>query len=155
MSRQASGSPGDYEPSPSERVRRQVELYERTDGVEGGTLEGKPVVIVTSKGAKSGKIRKTPVMRIKQGDTYVVVASAAGATSHPAWYHNLKANPLVRLQDGAQVREMTAHEVYGAEKSHWWTVADAHWPHFPEYRDKANREIPILILEPLGVQAPA
>jgi deazaflavin-dependent oxidoreductase (nitroreductase family) len=88
-----------YVPSPSERVRNQVASYEATDGREGGTLEGRPVVILTTTGATSGKIRKSPVMRIERDDTYVAVASAGGAPSHPAWYHNLIANPEVRLQD--------------------------------------------------------
>jgi deazaflavin-dependent oxidoreductase (nitroreductase family) len=126
-----------------------VELCEATDGVEGGTLEGKPVVIVTIRGAKSGRIRKTPVMRIRQGDTYVVVASAGGATRHPSWYHNLKAHPLVRLQDGSTVIEVAAREVHGEAKARWWAVADAHWPHFPEHRATAGREVPVSALEPI------
>jgi deazaflavin-dependent oxidoreductase (nitroreductase family) len=137
-----------YEPSPSERVRDQVALYEATQGKEGGTLEGKPVVILTSTGAKSGKIRKTPVMRIEQDGIYVVVASAAGAPRHPLWYHNLVAHPLVRVQDGGEILQLRAREVHGEEKGRWWTVAEARWPYFPAYRAKAGREIPVLVLEP-------
>jgi deazaflavin-dependent oxidoreductase (nitroreductase family) len=137
-----------YVPSPSERVRNQVASYETTDGREGGTLEGRPVVILTTTGATSGNIRKSPVMRIERGDTYVAVASAGGAPSHPAWYHNLITNPEVRLQDGAQVHRLRAREVFGEEKAEAWKLAESRWPHFPEYRAKAGREIPILLLEP-------
>jgi deazaflavin-dependent oxidoreductase (nitroreductase family) len=143
-----SAEQDEYVPSPSDRVRDQVALYEATDGREGGTLEDKPVVILTSTGAKSGKVRKTPVMRIEQDGAYVVVASAAGATRHPLWYHNVVAHPDVRLQDHHQVHRLRAREVFGEEKARWWTVAEAFWPHFPEYRAKAGREIPILVLEP-------
>lgn len=138
-----------YLPSSSERVRDQVARYEATDGREGGTLEGRPVVILTMTGAASGKIRKTPVMRIERHGTYVAVASAAGAPSNPAWYHNLIANPDVRLQDGAQVHRLRAREVFGDEKAEAWKLAESRWPHFPEYRAKAGREIPILLLEPV------
>jgi deazaflavin-dependent oxidoreductase (nitroreductase family) len=138
-----------YEPSPSDRVREQVALYEATEGREGGTLEGRPVVILTTTGAKTGAIRKNPVMRIKEGDTYVAVASAAGATSHPGWYRNLIAHPQVTLQDGATVYQLRAREAQGPEKAHWWEVAERFWPHFPEYRAKAGgRDIPVMLLEP-------
>ena len=138
-----------YVPSPSERVRDQVELYEATDGREGGTLEGRPVVILTMTGATTGKIRKTPIMRIEQDRTYLAVASAGGAPKHPAWYHNLIAHPELRLQDGAQVHPLRAREVFGQEKAEAWKLAESRWPHFPDYRAKAGREIPILILEPV------
>jgi deazaflavin-dependent oxidoreductase (nitroreductase family) len=145
-----------YEPSPSERVREQVALYEASDGREGNTLEGRPVVILTTTGAKTGNVRKNPVMRIKQGGTYVAVASNAGAARHPAWYRNLIANPEVTLQDGATVHHLRAREVHGEDKAYWWTVAERFWPHFPEYRAGAgNRDIPIMLLEqtePVGKQ---
>jgi F420H(2)-dependent quinone reductase len=140
---------GTYQPSPSDRVREQVALYEATDGREGGSLEGRPVVILTTIGAKTGNIRKNPVMRIKEGETYVAVASNAGATSHPSWYRNLIANPEVLLQDGATVYRLRAREARGEEKTRWWAVAERFWPHFPEYRAKAGgREIPVMLLEP-------
>ena len=110
---------GEYEPSPSERVRRQVELYEATNGAEGGTQKGKPVIVLTSQGAKSGKIRKIPLMRIEHNGVYAVVASHAGAPKNPFWYYNLVANPLVELQDGAVKQDMRAREVFGAEKDEW------------------------------------
>jgi F420H(2)-dependent quinone reductase len=137
-----------YVPSPSQRARDQVALYEATGGREGGTLEGRPVVILTMTGATSGKIRKTPIMRIERDGTYLAVASAGGAPSHPAWYHNLIAHPELRLQDGAQVHSLRAREVFGPEKAEAWELAESRWPHFPDYCAKAGREIPILLLEP-------
>jgi F420H(2)-dependent quinone reductase len=142
------GQEGQYEPSPSDRVRQQVALYEATNGKEGATLEGKPVVILTTQGAKTGKIRKTPLIRIEQDGTYAVVASAGGAPRHPRWYHNVTAHPLVQLQDGEKIQWMRARELSGEEKARWWTVAESRWPHFPEYRATAHRDIPILVLEP-------
>lgn len=111
-------------------------------------------VILTMTGATSGTIRKTPVMRIERDGTYVAVASAGGAPSHPAWYHSLIANPEVRLQDGAQVHRLRAREVFGAEKTETWKLAESRWPHFPEYRAKAGREIPVLLLEPAEPREP-
>jgi F420H(2)-dependent quinone reductase len=144
-----AGLDGEYAPSPDARVREQVRAYESSGGTGGATLEGRPVVIVTSLGAKSGKVRKNPVMRIVDGDRYVAVASAGGSPKHPGWYHNLVAHPLVRLQDGAVVREFRAREVTGDEKTYFWAVAERFWPHFPEYRASAQgRDIPIMVLEP-------
>ena len=140
---------GEYEPSPSDRVREQVELYEATNGVEGGTHNGKPVIVLTTNGAKSSKIRKTPLMRIEHNGTYAVVASHAGAPKHPFWYYNLVANPLVELQDGAVKQEMRAREVFGAEKDEWWKRADAAYSKFPGYRARAGREIPVFVIEPV------
>lgn len=127
----------------------QVALYEATDGREGGTLEDRPVVILTTVGVKSGELRKTPVMRIVDGHNYLAVASAGGATSHPAWYRNLVANPDVWLQDGATVRRLRARRPT-ALKTRLWGVAEQFWPHFPQYRASAgDREIPVIVLEPL------
>jgi deazaflavin-dependent oxidoreductase (nitroreductase family) len=140
-----------YRPSASAQVRDQVALYEATDGREGGTLEGRPVIILTTVGARTGSIRKNPVMRIKDGDTYVAVASDGGAVTHPAWYRNIVANPEISLQDCAIVCHVRAREVHGEEKARWWRIAERAWPHFPEYRAKAgDREIPLLLLEPKG-----
>ena len=140
-----------YQPSPSDRVREQVALYEATDGREGGTLEDRPVVILTTVGVKTGSIRKNPVMRIKEGDVYVAVASNAGAVTHPAWYRNVVAHPEVSLQDGATVHRLRAREVHGEEKTRWWKIAERDWPHFPEYRAKAgDRDIPVMLLEPIA-----
>lgn len=139
---------GEYEPSQNDRTREQVELYEATNGVKGGTLAGKPVIILTFKGAKSGKIRKTPLMRIEHNGTYAVVASNAGAATHPFWYNNIVANPAVELQDGAVKQDLRVREVFGEEKNEWWKRADAAYPEFPAYRARAGREIPVLVLEP-------
>ena len=141
---------GEYEPSLSERVRRQVELYEATNGVEGGTQHGKPVIVLTSQGAKSGKIRKIPLMRIEHNGVYAVVASHAGAPKNPLWYYNLVANPLVELQDGAVKQDMRAREVFGEEKTEWWKRADAAYSEFPNYRARAGREIPLFVIEPVA-----
>ena len=146
-----SGLDGEYVPSPVARVRNQVEDYEASGGVEGATLEGRPVVILTSVGAKSGKVRKNPVMRIVDGDRYVAVASYGGAPENPSWYANLVAHPSVRLQDGATVKDFHAREVSGEEKQRYWTIAEQFWPHFPEYRRlAAGRDIPIMVLEPIA-----
>ena len=150
-----SGLDGEYVPSPTESVRTQVADYEASGGVKGGTLEGRPVVILTSVGAKSGKVRKNPVMRIVDGDRYVAVASAGGAPANPSWYANLVAHPRIRLQDGTSVKEFAAREVSGDEKRYYWAVAERFWPHFPEYRRLAGgRDIPIMVLEPIAPRTP-
>jgi F420H(2)-dependent quinone reductase len=141
---------GKYVPSPSDRVKNQVALYEATDGAEGGTLNGKPVIVLTTIGAKSGNIRKTPLMRIEHNGTYAAVASYGGAPHHPLWYYNVLANPLVEVQDRAVRRQMRAREVFGAEKDEWWQYADAAYSEFPHYRAISDREIPVLVLEPVG-----
>jgi F420H(2)-dependent quinone reductase len=139
-----------YLPSPSERVADQVTRYEASDGADGGTLEGRPVVILTTIGSRTGAIRKNPVIRIPNGDKYIAVASNAGAATNPAWYRNVTAHPDVWVQDGAVKRQLRAREVFGEEKTRVWAVAEQFWPHFPEYRAKAGaREIPILVLEPV------
>ncbi len=139
----------EYEPSQNDRTREQVELYEATNGAKGGTLAGKPVIILTFKGSKSGKIRKTPLMRIEHNGIYAVVASNAGAPTHPFWYNNIVANPIVELQDGAIKKDLWVREVSGEEKNEWWKRADAAYPEFPAYRARAGREIPVLVLEPV------
>jgi deazaflavin-dependent oxidoreductase (nitroreductase family) len=140
-----------YLPSASERVSDQVARYEGSNGVDGGTLEGRPVVILTTIGARTGAIRKNPVIRIPNGDNYIAVASNAGAATDPAWYRNLIANPDMWVQDGAVKRRLRAREVFGEEKVRMWAVAEQYWPHFPEYRAEAGvREIPVLVLEPAG-----
>ncbi|MFB4299148.1 nitroreductase family deazaflavin-dependent oxidoreductase [Actinomadura sp. NTSP31] len=136
----------EYEPSPFTSIRDQVALYEATDGREGGTLNGRPVVILTTRGARTGRIRKTPLLKIRHQDAYLVVASYGGADVHPAWYHNLVADPSARIQDGAAVLRLRAREITGAEKARLWEVADAAWPDFPAYRAATRREIPVLLL---------
>lgn len=139
---------GDYEPSPEKFVRDQVETYERTDGAEANTLRGRPVIILTTRGAKSGKVRKTPLMRVEHDGRYAVVASKGGAPDHPVWFHNVAADPHVQLQDGARTWDMTAREVTGEEKAQWWERAVAAWPDYAEYQEKTDREIPLFVLEP-------
>jgi F420H(2)-dependent quinone reductase len=141
---------GDYEPSPMQWARDQVDLYERTGGAEGGDMNGKPVVILTYVGAKSGKIRKTPLMRVEHGGQYAVVASLGGAPKNPVWYHNLLANPHVELQDGAVKKDYLAREVSGPERDAWWEWAVAAWPDYAEYQKKTSRIIPVLVLTPAG-----
>lgn len=141
---------GEYEPSPVARIRDTVALYESSGGTEGNTLEGHPVVILWTIGAKSGKVRKNPVMRIEKDGVYVVAASAAGAPQHPTWYGNLVAHPEVRVQDGREVLRLRAREIFGEEQQRWWQVAESSWPHYPEYRVRAaGREIPLILLEPV------
>ncbi len=139
---------GDYEPSPSQWVRDQVETFERTGGAEGNTVNGAPIVVITSRGARSGKLRKNPVIRVEHGGAYLAVASKGGADDHPAWYRNMRAEPLVELQDGADRRDFVAREVEGEEYDAWWRRAVAAWPDYDAYREKTDRRIPLLVLEP-------
>jgi deazaflavin-dependent oxidoreductase (nitroreductase family) len=142
---------GEYEPSPTGWVREQVELYESSGGTKGTTLmdTGMPVILLTTLGVRSGKIRKTPLMRVEHGGRYAAVASLGGAPKHPVWYHNVKADPRVELQDGPEKRDMTAREVTGAEKAEWWERAVAAYPPYADYQEKTDREIPLFVLEPV------
>ncbi|PZT73457.1 MULTISPECIES: nitroreductase family deazaflavin-dependent oxidoreductase [unclassified Streptomyces] len=140
---------GEYEPSPAQWVRDQVEQYESSGGTEGTTMRGMPVIVLTTIGAKSGKIRKTPLMRVEHDGLYAVVASQGGAPTHPVWYHNLRADPRAELQDGPVRRDMTAREVTGEEKAQWWERAVEAFPDYADYQRKTDREIPVLVLEPV------
>jgi deazaflavin-dependent oxidoreductase (nitroreductase family) len=140
---------GEYEPSPEEWVRRQVEEYESSGGTSGVSIKGVPVVVITSVGARSGKLRKNPVMRVEHGGSYVAVASKGGAPDHPAWYGNIKAHPLVELQDGTSKGDYRARELTGPERETWWDRAVAVWPDYANYQTKTAREIPLLLLERL------
>ncbi|WP_327434053.1 nitroreductase family deazaflavin-dependent oxidoreductase [Streptomyces sp. NBC_01236] len=143
---------GEYEPSPTQWVREQVELYESSGGTKGTTLmdTGLPVIILTTLGARSGKIRKTPLMRVEHDGSYAAVASLGGAPKHPVWYHNVKSDPRVELQDGPERREFTAREITGDEKAQWWERAVAAYPPYADYQKKTDREIPVFVLEPTG-----
>ncbi|MER7487557.1 nitroreductase family deazaflavin-dependent oxidoreductase [Streptomyces sp. NPDC126497] len=141
---------GEYDPSPTQWVREQVELYESSGGTEGTTLQGRPVIVLTSRGARSGKLRKTPLMRVEHEGRYAAVASLGGAPKHPVWYHNVKADPHVELQDGPLKWDMTAREVTGEEKAEWWKRAVAAFPPYAEYQEKTDREIPVFVLERSG-----
>jgi deazaflavin-dependent oxidoreductase (nitroreductase family) len=140
---------GHYEPSAWSAVADQVALYEATGGKEGDTLEGKPVVILTTRGRKTGALRKTPLMRVEHEGRYVVVASMGGAPQHPVWYLNLVADPRVTLQDGAEVMELAARVATPEERAVWWPRAAAAWPPYDDYQRNTDRPIPIVMLEPV------
>ncbi|MFF1963279.1 nitroreductase family deazaflavin-dependent oxidoreductase [Streptomyces sp. NPDC058232] len=140
---------GEYEPSAASWVRDQVAQYEATNGEEGGTYLDLPVIILTTKGIKSGKIRKMPLMRIEHNGSYAVAASNGGGDEHPGWYYNVIAHPLVELQDKTIKQDMTARELHGDEKTEWWKRADAAYPLFVDYRAGTEREIPLFVLEPV------
>jgi len=143
---------GDYEPSPRRWVREQVELYESSGGTEGTTLRdtGLPVVIITNLGVRSGKLRKTPVMRVEHDGRYAAVASQGGAPTHPDWYYNFRANPSVELQDGSHKQDMIARELTGDERAEWWGRAVAAYPPYADYQRRTTRQIPVFVLEPAG-----
>ncbi|WP_432590740.1 nitroreductase family deazaflavin-dependent oxidoreductase [Streptomyces sp. HD1123-B1] len=139
---------GEYQPSPEKWVRDQVELIESSGGADGTTLRGMPVVLLTTRGAKSGKIRKTPLMRVEHDGRYAIVASLGGAPEHPVWYHNVVADPRVELRDGPVRQDMTAREVTGDEKARWWERAVQAYPDYADYQRKTDRQIPVFVLEP-------
>src|SRR6202167_2328519 len=145
----AAGRGAEYVPSPSERVRDQVARYEATGGVEGGEVGGLPVVILTTTGARSGKTRKNPVMRVERDGVYAAIASYAGKPENPQWDYNLLAHQDAVLQDGPRVRRVRARELTGEEKQRWWDIADAQNPNYARYRATSGRDIPILALEPV------
>lgn len=140
---------GDYEPSTSDWARENAELYMASGGTEGTELKGKPVVLLTTVGAKTGKIRKTPLMRVEHDGEYAIVASLGGAPRHPVWYHNVVAHPRVELQDGTVAGDYQAREVFGEEKSTWWARAVEVWPDYADYQRKTDREIPVFVLTPI------
>jgi deazaflavin-dependent oxidoreductase (nitroreductase family) len=140
---------GEYEPSPEKWVREQVANYERSGGTEDTTLRGVPVVVVTSRGARSGKVRKNPVMRVEHDGAYALVASKGGTPEHPGWYHNLVAHPTVEIQDGAERRDYGVRVAEGDEREQWWERAVDVWPDYAAYQEKTDREIPVFIAEPV------
>jgi deazaflavin-dependent oxidoreductase (nitroreductase family) len=139
---------GEYQPSPWAWVREQVETYERTGGREGNTLRetGLPVIILTTRGNKSGKIRKTPLMRVEHDGAYALVASMGGAPKHPVWYYNLKSDPTaVTIQDGPEPFEVDVRELTGDERAKWWNRAVAAFPPYAEYKQRTERVIPVFV----------
>ncbi|MEJ3405767.1 nitroreductase family deazaflavin-dependent oxidoreductase [Rathayibacter sp. YIM 133350] len=138
---------GEYERGKSEWAWKQAEEFEATNGERANTLRGRPIIVMTSRGAKSGKLRKTPLMRVEHDGTYAVVASKGGAPSHPTWYHNLVADAHVELQDGAEKHDYTAHRAVGEERETWWARACATWPDYANYQKKTDRQIPVFVLE--------
>lgn len=140
----------DYAPSPVEWVRNEVEHYERT----GTALDGRSIVILETTGARSGKVRKTPLMRVEHQGAYLVVASMGGAPHHPAWYFNVVADPRVRLRDGLEISDRTARELTGDERARWWSRACTTFPPYADYQSATERTIPILLLETSGAVMP-
>ena len=144
---------GEYEPSPHKWVRDQVQRYEETDGREANTLRdtGLPVVIFTTRGRKSGKLRKIPLMRVEHDGVYAMVASKGGAPKNPVWYKNVTADPeAVMVQDGADVFDATAREIHGEERDVWWERAVAAYPSYADYQRKTDRQIPVVLAERKG-----
>ena len=139
---------GEYEPSPTKWVRDQVHLYESSGGTEGTTLGGRPVIVLTTLGAKSGKLRKTALMRVEHDGVYAAVASLGGAAKNPVWYYNVLTHPQVELQDGPVRRDLTAREITGEEKALWWERSVAAYPPYAGYQRRTTREIPVFLLEP-------
>jgi len=140
---------GEYEPSAAKWVRIQVEKYEATGGAEGNTVLNRPIVVITSRGHASGKLRKNPVMRVEKDGVYAAVASQGGAPDHPTWFHNFLADPVVDLQDGPEVKPFRARLAEGDERAEWWDRAVAAFPNYAEYQEKTDRQIPVFLLEPV------
>ncbi|MEV4895743.1 nitroreductase family deazaflavin-dependent oxidoreductase [Nonomuraea sp. NPDC055795] len=140
---------GDYEPSASAWVREHVERIVRTGTTDGVTIRGLPTVLLTYRGAKTGKTRKTPLMRVEHDGHYAAVASLGGAPANPQWYSSLVAGPDIELQDGAVTGEYRAREVFGEEKALWWRRAVAAYPDYADYQRKTDRQIPVFVLEPV------
>ncbi len=140
---------GHYEPSTSDWARENAEEYMESGGTRGTELKGRPVILLTTIGAKTGKIRKTPLMRVEHGGEYAVVASLGGAPKNPVWYYNVKAHPRVELQDATTTGEYDAREVFGDEKVLWWERAVAAWPDYADYQTKTDRQIPVFVLTPV------
>ena len=141
---------GEYEPSPEQWVRDQVEEFESSDGQRANILRGRPewpIVVITSKGAKSGKLRKNPVMRVEKDGVYAAVASKGGTPENPTWYYNFLEHPEVDLQDGADKATYRARVAEGEERAVWWERAVAQYAPYAEYQEKTDREIPVFLLE--------
>ena len=140
---------GEYEPSPLDWSREQADKYIESGGTDGTVLQGKPVILLTTVGAKTGKLRKTPLMRVEHDGEYAIVASLGGAPKNPVWYYNVVANPRVELQDGTVTRDYDAREVFGDEKASWWERAVQVWPDYAGYQEKTDRQIPVFVLTPV------
>jgi F420H(2)-dependent quinone reductase len=143
---------GEYEPGAWDWAREQVEAYEASDGKEANVLRGRPdwpIVVITSRGVKSGKLRKNPVMRVEKDGVYAAVASKGGDPEHPSWYHNFVAHPVVQLQDGPEPKLYRARIAEGEERAEWWERATAQYSPYISYQEKADREIPVFLLEPV------
>jgi deazaflavin-dependent oxidoreductase (nitroreductase family) len=140
---------GEYEPSTWDIARDQVELFESTNGAKGTVLNGAPCIILTNVGAKTGKLRKNPLIRVTDGTNYAVLGSMGGAPTSPNWVTNIRTNPLVELQDGPVKKDYLAREVDGDERTEWWARATEAWPAYDEYQAKTTRVIPVFVLTPV------
>ena len=140
---------GEYAPSTSDWAREQAELFERTNGAEGNLLQGRPIILLTTLGATSGKLRKTALMRVEHDGEYAIVASRGGAPKHPSWYHNVVDAPLVELQDGPVRKDYVPRELSGEEREIWWKRAVETWPDYEDYQKKTDRLIPVFLLTPV------
>lgn len=140
---------GEYAPSPAAWVRDQVAKFEETDGAEANTIQGRPIVVITSRGHSSGKVRKNPVMRVEHDGVYAAVASKGGAPENPSWVANFLAHPEVDLQDGPVKKTYRAAVVEGEDRAVWWERAVAAFPQYAEYQRKTDREIPVFLLRPV------
>jgi deazaflavin-dependent oxidoreductase (nitroreductase family) len=141
---------GEYAPSTAGWARKQAERFEATAGAEANLLQGRPIVLITSVGAKSGKLRKTPLMRVEHDGEYAAVGSLGGAPKHPVWVYNLRAHPHVELQDGAEKHEYTVRELDGEERELWWERAVQAYPPYASYQRKTERQIPVFLLTRAG-----
>ena len=137
---------GEYAPSTSSWARKQAETYEATGGAKAGDLQGRPVIVLTSVGAKTGLLRKTALMRVEHDGEYAIVASLGGAAKHPVWYYNVLANPHVELQDTTEKHDYTARQIFGDEKRVWWERAVDAFPPYADYQKKTTRDIPVFVL---------
>ncbi|GAA1958622.1 nitroreductase family deazaflavin-dependent oxidoreductase [Agromyces allii] len=142
---------GEYAPSTAGWARKQAEAYEASGGTEANLLRGRPVIVLTTVGAKSGKLRKTALMRVEHDGEYAVVASLGGAPKHPVWYWNLLAHPKVELQDAAEKHDYLSRELEGAERDEWWARAVEAWPDYANYQTKTDRLIPVFLLTRVDV----
>jgi deazaflavin-dependent oxidoreductase (nitroreductase family) len=140
---------GEYAPSPWDWSREQAEKIAESGGTDGTDMKGMPVILLTTVGAKTGKLRKTPLMRVEHNGEYAVVASLGGAPKNPVWYYNISKNPRVELQDGPVVKDYEAREVFGDEKAAWWERAVAAYPDYADYQQKTERQIPVFVLTPV------
>jgi F420H(2)-dependent quinone reductase len=140
---------GEYAPSPLDWSREQGEKYAESGGTEAADMKGVPIILLTTRGAKTGKLRKTPLMRVEHDGDYAIVASLGGAPKNPVWYYNVAKNPRVELQDGSVTRDYDAREVFGDEKAVWWERAVAVYPDYADYQKNTDRQIPVFVLTPV------
>jgi F420H(2)-dependent quinone reductase len=140
---------GEYAPSPWDWSREQADKIAESGGTDGTDMKGMPVILLTTVGAKTGKLRKTPLMRVEHNGEYAAVASLGGAPKNPVWYFNISKNPRVELQDGTVSKEYDAREVFGDEKAVWWERAVAAYPDYADYQQKTERQIPLFVLTPV------